>query len=59
VPKEEIDAMRANAAPIEEYFSSRNPLVTLIRELTKRKDLHYIHIKKGGFSLSLKQNEKH
>ncbi len=50
--KEEIEAMRA-AGPPKEYLSSRHPLVTLIEELTRRKDYSQIQVQKPGFSLTL------
>lgn len=53
VPKQEIEAMRAVKGPVREYTSVRTPIVTLIQELTKYKDLNYIHIQKRSFSLTL------
>jgi len=50
--KEEIEAMRA-AGPPKEYLSARHPLVTLVEELTKRKDYSQIQVRKPGFSLTL------
>lgn len=52
--KEEIEAMRA-AGPPKEYLSATHPLVTLIEELTKRKECAQIHFQKPGFSLTLEK----
>lgn len=54
--KEEIDAMRA-AGPPKEYLSARHPLVTLVRELTKRKECTQIFVQKPGLSLILEKRK--
>lgn len=53
--EEEIDAMRAAAAP-KEYTSASHPLVTLVAELTKRNDCSHIQVRKPGFSVTLKKS---
>lgn len=53
--EEEIKAMRA-AGPMKVYRKARTPLITLVEELTKRKDANYISIQKDGFSLTLSRN---
>lgn len=53
--KEEIEAMRA-AGPPKEYLSARHPLVTLVEELTRRKEYRQIQVQKPGFSLTLVRN---
>jgi oxaloacetate decarboxylase alpha subunit len=50
----EIEAMRA-AGPPKEYLSSRQPLESLIRELTKRKDFNHIQVRKKGITLTLRK----
>jgi len=50
--KEEIEAMRAMGPP-KEYLSARHPLVTLVEELTRRKDCTQIQVQKPGLSLTL------
>jgi oxaloacetate decarboxylase alpha subunit len=55
ISEEEIRAMRAAAGPVREYFTARNPIVTLIHGLLKRKDSDYISIQKKDFSLTLRR----
>jgi oxaloacetate decarboxylase alpha subunit len=52
--KEEVDLMHA-AGPPREYFDAEQPLVTLIRELTRRTDCSGIRVRKPGFSLILER----
>ncbi|MBI4488716.1 MAG: hypothetical protein HY694_06490 [Deltaproteobacteria bacterium] len=54
--KEEIEAMRA-AGPPKEYLNARHPLVTLVRELTKRKECTQIFVQKPGLSLILEKRK--
>ncbi|MEK7229419.1 MAG: hypothetical protein AAB154_05175 [Candidatus Binatota bacterium] len=50
--KEEIEAMRL-AGPPKEYVTARHPVITLIEELTRRKDYSQIQVQKPGLSLTL------
>jgi len=52
--KEDVETMRA-AGPARMYTSARNPLLTLIEELTKKTDRQMIHIQKGDLSLRLEK----
>ena len=52
--KDEVDVMRA-AGPPREYFCAEQPLVSLIRELTRRTDCNRIQVRKPGFSLTLEK----
>jgi len=52
---EDVDAMRAAGAP-KAYSDTRNPLLTLVQELSQRKDCSQIYVQKEGLSLTL---EKH
>ena len=52
---DEIEAMRAAGAP-KEYLTARQPLVTLIDALSKRKDYRQIVIQKGHMVLSLQRD---
>lgn len=54
--KEDIEAMRV-AGPPKEYISARHPLVTLVHELTKRKDYRQIQVQKPGMSLILEKRQ--
>jgi len=55
ISEEEIRVMRMAAGPVREYFTARNPIVTLIHELLKQKDSDYISIQKKDFSLTLRR----
>ena len=55
IQEEEIKAMRSVAGPVKEYFTARNPVVVLIHELCKQKNLDYISIQKKDFSLTLQK----
>jgi oxaloacetate decarboxylase alpha subunit len=50
--EKEIQAMRA-AGPPKEYFTSANPLVMIIHELLKNRELGYVHVEKGDLALTL------
>jgi oxaloacetate decarboxylase (Na+ extruding) subunit alpha len=52
--EKEIKAMRA-AGPPKEYFTSANPLVTLIHEMLKQGQMAYMRVEKGDFSLTLQK----
>jgi oxaloacetate decarboxylase alpha subunit len=54
VGNEDVDAMRAAGAP-KHYHDARNPLLSLIDELTQRKDLTQIHVSKANFDLTLEK----
>jgi len=51
---EDVDAMRAAGAP-KAYSETRNPLFTLVQELTQRKDCSQIYVQKNGLSLTLEK----
>lgn len=51
---EDVAAMRAAGAP-KAYTDARNPLLTLLRELSQRQDLSQIYIRKGDLSVSLEK----
>jgi oxaloacetate decarboxylase alpha subunit len=57
VGNEDVAAMRAAGAP-RQYRDARNPLLTLVRELSQRKDLSRIHVSKTGFELLLGKRGK-
>ena len=57
VGNEDVEAMRAAGAP-KQYSDTRNPLLTLVRELTQRKDCSQIYVSKNGFSLALEKRGK-
>jgi hypothetical protein len=47
--------MQAAGPPVE-YASARHPLVTLIGELTRRKDYRQIYVRKGNLSVHLEKS---
>jgi len=51
---EDVDAMRAVGAP-KQYSDTSNPLLTLVQELSQRKDCSQIYIQKDGLSLTLEK----
>lgn len=51
---EAVKAMQAAGQP-REYLSARQPLVWLIEELTKRKELSQVYVRKPGLSLMLEK----
>jgi hypothetical protein len=46
--------MRAAGAP-KQYSDASNPLLTLLQELTRRKDCSQIYVQKDGLSLTLEK----
>ncbi|MBI2532396.1 MAG: hypothetical protein HYW03_09315 [Deltaproteobacteria bacterium] len=51
---EDVDAMRAAGAP-QQYSDTSNPLLTLVQELSQRKDCSQIYVQKDGLSLTLEK----
>ncbi|MBI3000905.1 MAG: hypothetical protein HYY46_21010, partial [Deltaproteobacteria bacterium] len=51
----EVKAMQA-AGPPRSYLSVENPLITLIDELSKKKNLTHVYIRKGDLSVRLEKN---
>ncbi|HWP23650.1 MAG TPA: biotin carboxyl carrier protein, partial [Candidatus Binatia bacterium] len=51
---DEIEAMRA-AGPPKEYLTARQPLVTLLDALSKKKDCRQIVIRKGEMTIALQR----
>jgi len=51
---EDVDAMRAAGAP-KAYSDAKSTLLTLLRELSQRKDCSQIYVQKGGLSLTLEK----
>jgi oxaloacetate decarboxylase alpha subunit len=50
--KDDVDAMRA-AGPPREYLTADQPIVSLIRELSRRGDTNRIDLRRPGFSLTM------
>jgi oxaloacetate decarboxylase alpha subunit len=51
-----VDAMRASGPP-RRYPSAHSPLMTLIHELTQRRDCSQVYIRKGDLTLTLGRKE--
>jgi len=49
---QEVEAMRA-AGPPRQYYNASLPLITLLQELGKHKSVRYVHVQRGGDSLSV------
>jgi oxaloacetate decarboxylase (Na+ extruding) subunit alpha len=55
---EELAAMRAAGPPRSyEHLDAGAPLVTLVEQLTRRVDRHYIHVQKGALSVTLARQD--
>ena len=51
---DEIESMKA-AGPPQDYLTAKNPVATLVQQLTNRPRAKFIHIRKNGFSLTLRK----
>lgn len=49
-----VEAMKA-AGPRKEYLSARHPLVRLVAELSRKRDLSRVYIRKGDLSLTMER----
>jgi oxaloacetate decarboxylase alpha subunit len=52
--QEAVDEVLATGPRSYDYPRGDKPVLALVRELTRREDAAYIHIKRGDFSLTLK-----
>jgi oxaloacetate decarboxylase alpha subunit len=55
MPAGQVDAMKAAGPAPPEYDPNMVPVMHLIRELAKRRDLTHISVEKPGFKLELSQ----
>ncbi len=55
--EKEIQAMRASG-PVKEYVTYQHPLVGFIHDLVTRSETNYLHIEKGGLSVTLEGGPK-
>lgn len=55
-PQEHVEATLAAGPIATAYPRGDKPVMTLIQELTKRKDMGYIQVRKGDFSLELQRH---
>jgi oxaloacetate decarboxylase alpha subunit len=56
MPAGQVDAMLAKGPAPRHYDPTLRPVLSLIRQLTARKDLSYIALEKQGFKLELCRN---
>jgi oxaloacetate decarboxylase (Na+ extruding) subunit alpha len=56
MPSGQVDAMLAAAPAKRLYDPSTKPIMSLIRELTARRDLDQISVRKAAFSLELRRS---
>jgi hypothetical protein len=47
-----VDALKF-APPRKEYLDTRRPLVRLVEELSRKRDLSHVYIRKGDLSISI------
>jgi len=55
MPAGQVDAMRAAGPAARHYDPSLKPVISLLRQLTERRDLSEIAVEKGGFKLRLRR----
>jgi len=53
MPAEQVDAMKAAGPAAQIYDPVRTPVMSLIRQLTARRDIAHICVEKAGFKLEL------
>jgi oxaloacetate decarboxylase alpha subunit len=58
MPAGQVDAMLAAPPANRLYDPSTRPIMHLIRQLTARRDLHRISVRKPGFSLELRRSPR-
>ena len=58
MPAGQVDAMRAAGPAQRHYNPTLKPVMSLIRQLTTRRDLAYVSVQKSGFRLELRRNPR-
>ncbi|MDP6560509.1 MAG: hypothetical protein QF619_10400, partial [Candidatus Binatia bacterium] len=51
---EQVETMKA-AGPRKEYLNARHSLVRLVEEISRKRDLSRVYIRKGDYSLTMEQ----
>jgi oxaloacetate decarboxylase (Na+ extruding) subunit alpha len=54
MPTGQVDAMKASEPAERTYDPDLAPVMSLVRQLTARRDLAYVSIEKQGFKLELR-----
>lgn len=57
MPASQVDAMIAAGPAVRHYEAAIQPVLSLIRELTARRDLTQVSVEKAGFRLQLRRDE--
>jgi oxaloacetate decarboxylase alpha subunit len=55
MPAGQVDAMQAAGAAQRYYNPALKPVMSLIRQLTQRRDLSYVSVEKPGLRLTLRR----
>jgi oxaloacetate decarboxylase alpha subunit len=58
MPAGQVDAMRAAAPAARHYNPTLAPVMSLLRQLTARRDLGEVTVQKAGFKLELRRHER-
>ena len=58
MPAGQVDAMRSAGPARRDYFPLGRPVLRLIEEITRRKDLHDISVERKGFRLQMRRLAK-
>jgi len=57
MPAGQVDAMKAAGPAEQTYDPDMVPVMSLIRQLTARRDISYLSVEKQGFKLELRGQE--
>ena len=58
MPAGQVDAMQAAGPAVRLYNPAMRPVMSLIRQLTARRDLTQVSVQKAGFRLELRQRAR-
>ncbi len=58
MPAGQVDAMQAAGPAQRHYNPTLKPVMSLIRQLTTRRDLSHVCVEKPGFRLELRRNPR-
>jgi oxaloacetate decarboxylase (Na+ extruding) subunit alpha len=56
MPAGQVDAMQAAGPAVRHYNPTLRPVMSLMRQLTARRDLTQVSVQKAGFRLELRQH---
>ncbi len=56
MPASQVDAMRAAGPAVRHYEPASKPLIALLRDLSARRDLQQVSVRKPGFRLELRRS---